>query len=258
LNLEQSQIQNPKSKIEMICQNCQSEVDNDLVFCTDCGARLHETVSGTPTVLMKDSVVTQVSAPPPKSNLKWVALIVALLAIPASIFGVYLLLNRQPKVAQNVNKSATPAPSPTRKANTNQANKTNVNSNVNSANTNLNANQTDENVNAATPQPAETVIWKERIEISPDSHYSVSFEMPEDGNIVGTVKAVEGSPIEGYVYTQQQYDEKFPDHTFKMFSFSGEKKAETKQRLLKENYVLIFVNKGESSIMIEGSFSIEK
>jgi hypothetical protein len=237
----------------MICQNCRTEVDNDLVFCTACGARLHETVSNT----QNDSVATQNIAPPPKSNLKWIALIVALMAIPASIFGVYLLLNRPPNVVQNVNKPATPVPSPTRKANTNQANNANTNSNVNTANTNLNANQTNADSNAKTPQPAEKIIWKERIEIAPDAHYAVPFELTEDGTIIGMVEALQGSEIEGYVYLQEQFDENFPDHTFKVFSFGGEKKAETKQKLLKENYVLVFVNNSESGLIIEGEFKIK-
>jgi hypothetical protein len=241
----------------MICQNCRTEVDNDLVFCTACGARLHETVSNT----QNDSVATQNIAPPPKSNLKWIALIVALMAIPASIFGVYLLLNRPPNVVQNVNKPATPVPSPTRKANTNQANNananSNVNSNVNTANTNLNANQSDSEGNSETPQTTETVFWKERIEIAPSEHYAVPFEMEADGEISGTIKAVEGSPIEAYLYTQQQFDDHFPDPIYKAFSITGEKKAETKQKLLKENYVLVFVNNSESGLIIEGEFKIK-
>lgn len=242
----------------MICQNCQAEVDNDLVFCTDCGARLHETLSQTPTVLMNDSVVTQNVAPPPKSNLKWLALIVALLVIPASIFGVYLLLNRSQQTVQNTNKPVKPSPSPTRKANVNQANNLNANSNVNTANTNLHSNQTNSNsVSNLTPS-SETFIWKERIEIAPDTHYAVPFELTEDGVITGAVEALSGSPIEGYVYFQAQFDEHFPDATFKIFSFGGEEKAEVKQNLVKEKYVLVFVNKSEASLMIEGEFRITK
>ena len=43
----------------MICQNCHSEVDNDPVFSTNCGARLHETVSQMPTAALNDSVATK-------------------------------------------------------------------------------------------------------------------------------------------------------------------------------------------------------
>ena len=243
----------------MICNNCQKIVDDDLVFCTECGARLHETISETPTVLMKESVVTKVSeAPPkPKSNVIWFVLLAALIALPLSIFGIYLLLNLQKQpVVQNVNKPKSPTPAPTKKANTNQTN-ANVNSNVNSDNTNLNANQTNSNWNAPTPLPAEKIIWKERIEISPDSHYAVPFEIDEECYMVGIVTAIEGSPIEGYVYTQQLFDEHFPDMTFKGFSFGGEKKAETKQRMLVEKYVLVFVNKSESNLIIEGEFKTQ-
>lgn len=243
----------------MRCNNCNNEVADDLVFCTECGSRLHETISETPTVLMRDSVATQnqIEPPKPKSNLKWFVLLAALIALPISIFGIYLLLNLQKQpVVQNVNKPKSPTSAPTKKVNANQTN-ANVNTNVNSENTNLNTDQTNSNANVVDSPPIQTIIWKERIEISPDSHYAVPFEMSEDGDILGTVKAVEGSPIVGYVYTQQQYDDNFPNETFKVFSISGEKKAEVKQRLLKENYVLIFVNNGESSLIIEGEFKIQ-
>lgn len=55
----------------MICQNCQATVDNDLIFCTNCGERLPETKSESQTVLLKDSVVTKTSIekpPKPSSN----------------------------------------------------------------------------------------------------------------------------------------------------------------------------------------------
>ena len=63
----------------MICQNCNAQVDDDLIFCTNCGER--QVVPTEQTVLMNESVVTKVAnAKPPKSssNLKWLALIVAL------------------------------------------------------------------------------------------------------------------------------------------------------------------------------------
>lgn len=240
----------------MICQNCKKEVDNDLVFCTECGARLHETISQTPTVLMNDSVVTRESAPPPKSNLKWFVLLAAFIALPISIFGVYLLLNlRKDPVVTNINKpTKTQTPSTTPKSNTNS--NQNVNTNINSTNSNSNINQSNSNINAATPQQLASNIWKERIEIAPGTQYAIPFEMSSEGDIVGTVTALQGSPIEGYVYTQQQFDDHFPDSLYKSFSIEGEKKAKVKQRLIKEKYVLVFVNKSESSLIIDGNFKI--
>ena len=240
----------------MICQNCKKEVDNDLVFCTECGARLHETISQTPTVLMSDSVITKQSVNPPKSNLKWFVLLAAFIALPISIFGVYLLLNlRKNPVVTNINKptkTLTPSTSPKSNTNANQ----NTNSNINSSNANSNINPSNSNINAATLQQLASNIWKERIEIAPGSHYAVPFEMSSEGDIVGTVTALQGSPIEGYVYTQQQFDEHFPDVIYKTFSIEGEKKAEVKQRLIKEKYVLVFVNRSESSLIIDGEFKI--
>jgi hypothetical protein len=250
------------SKQFMICQNCHAEVDNDLVFCTECGSRLHETFSGSKTVVMSDSIVTQNAtvAPPKKSNLKWVALIVALLAIPISIFGLYLLfLNRSSNVTPNSNKPAnTPNPSPTRKANTNQTGNANVNSNVNTGNTNLNTNRTNSNSPSNMTPTVGKSVWKERIEIAPGANYAVPFELTEDGTIEGTVAALQGSPIEGYVYTQEQFDQHFPDPIYKVFSIEGEKKAEVKQKLVKERYVLVFINRSESGVTLDGNLKLEK
>ena len=84
----------------MICQNCHARVDDDLIFCTNCGERL--VVPTAQTVSLNDSIVTQnavVKPPKSSSNLKWLALIVALVAVPASIFGIYLLMNSSEKFA---------------------------------------------------------------------------------------------------------------------------------------------------------------
>src|SRR5215204_4091631 len=99
----------------MICQNCNARVDDDLIFCTNCGER--QVVPTEKTVLMNDSVVTKATnVKPPKSssNLKWIALIIALIAIPTSIFGVYLLMNSQKnsQVSPNVNKQNAPVQTP--------------------------------------------------------------------------------------------------------------------------------------------------
>ncbi|HRH42829.1 MAG TPA: hypothetical protein PKY82_14470 [Pyrinomonadaceae bacterium] len=245
----------------MICNNCQKVVDDDLVFCTECGARLHETLSQTPTVLINDPVVTQKEITThPKSNLKWFVLLAALIALPISIFGLYLLLNlRKQPLTPNANKQTTPNVSPNKKTNTNRTNlNANTNGNSNSSWTNSTPISNSENNDTNTDVNSSTsvVMWKERIEIAPDSHYAIPFELEQEGTIVGKVVAVNGSPIEGYVYFQQQFDEHFPDPDFKMFSFGGEKKAETKQHLLKENYVLVFVNKSEASVTIDGEFKI--
>src|SRR5215210_6559378 len=128
----------------MICQNCRTQVDDDLIFCTNCGVRLFQT--NAQTVLMNDPAVAKTADETPRkssSKIKWLALIVALIAIPVSIFGVYLLINasKNPQISQNVNKPNSPVQSPTRKAYTNQNSNANTsNMNANSVNANLNEN----------------------------------------------------------------------------------------------------------------------
>ncbi|HVE55419.1 MAG TPA: zinc ribbon domain-containing protein [Pyrinomonadaceae bacterium] len=242
----------------MICQNCRAEVDDDLIFCTNCGARLMNSQTSAQTVLINDPAATQktVNPPPPKSasNFKWIALIIALVAIPASIFGVYLLMRQnRPQVSQNVNKTATPVSTPARKANTNQNSNANpANSNVNSANSNVTANTN----SAKTANKIE--VMNERIEIAPKSHYAVPFEIEnENVKLVGEAKLLEGEKITGFVYLQKNYDEYFPDPTYKMFSFEGKKSAEIDAPLVEEEYVLIFVNETDKPMIIQGNFSLK-
>jgi hypothetical protein len=254
----------------MICQNCHTEVDDDLIFCTNCGARLFQPGEETPTVLLNDPTIpgsqtetlpssdpraTRPENPkPPKtsSNLKWVALIVALIAIPASIFGILLLQSRNRQVAQNNNRPPSPSPTPTRTANANR--NTNVNSNVNS---NVNANKPNAVPSPPKP-PKKEEIMDERIEIAPKEHYAVPFEVNSDtARINGEVRVLEGERIDGFVYLKKSYDEYFPDEKHKMFSFGGTKTVEVRQTLVKEAYVLIFVNNSDKPITAQGNFWLE-
>ena len=238
----------------MICQNCQSQVDNDLIFCTNCGERISGTNTQAKNTLMNDSVVTQNSAeiaPKSSSNLKWFALIIALIAIPASIFGVYLLMN--PNEKQTVQNTTKPN-SPTQKTTQNQT--TNLDSfhkNVNADN--ANANQSNANTNT----PAKEIeIINERIEIDAKSSYAKSFTIKtETAKIIGDVEVLKGETITGYVYLQTLYDEHFPDPNFKMFSFGEAKKSIVDATLIKENYVLVFANDSDESVIIKSKISVK-
>ena len=243
----------------MICQNCGARVDDDLIFCTNCGVRL--VVPTAQTVSMSDSVAAKnANVKPPKSssNLKWLALIVALIAIPASIFGVYLLMNssKNSQISQNTNKLNSPVPTPTRKAETNQNSKANI-SNANANSDETNQSNTNTNENPETPQ-TKTKIINERIEIEPKSHYAKSFTIEGDTKtFLGKVELLQGENYKGFVYLQSQYDEHFPDELYKMFIFGEEKKSDIKSRLIPEDYVLIFVNETEKPIVIQAEFWTE-
>ena len=254
----------------MICQECHTEVADDLIFCTNCGARLFEPTAENPTVLtpasrrtnavsedqptvlMTEPVYTPAAgAKPPKSasNLKWLALIVALIAIPASIFGILLLQSRNRQIALNAAPTKTPAATPTRRATTNR------NSNVNTVNANANR----ANANTNTPGKREkTDIMNERIEIAPKTHYAREFEVnDETARITGSVAIHEGDKIDGYVYLKKSFDEFFPDETYKVFSFGTSSTTEVRQTLVAEDYVLVFVNNTDKPVVVEGNFSIE-
>lgn len=242
----------------MICQNCQTDVDNDLIFCTNCGERISGTNMQAKNTLINDSAVTQNSsaiAPKSSSNLKWIALIIALIAIPASIFGVYLLINPNEKqIVQNTNKQNSPKPTPK----TTQNQNTNLDSFHKNTNSNADISNTKQsNVNANTNIDEQEII-NERIEIDAKSSYSKSFTIDTDtAKIIGEVEVLQGANFKGFVYLQTQYDEHFPDETYKMFSFGDAKKATVDATLVKENYVIIFANDSDKSIVIQSKIVIK-
>ena len=238
----------------MICQNCRAEVDDDLIFCTNCGARLFQPADETPTVLMNDPRATtpeSVKPPPKSSNLKWAALIVALIAIPASIFGIFLLQSRNRQVTVNTSKTGTPTATPTRKpSNTNVNANVNANAKVNKANSNAksNANTASERID----------VMNERIEIAAKEHYAVPFEIESSrARFRGRVTVLEGEKVEVFVYIKSEYDTYFPDPTHKVFSFDTGKSEDTEQVLVKEEYVLVFVNKSDKPLTIQGNFDFQ-
>jgi len=243
----------------MICQNCQTTVDNDLIFCTNCGERISGTINETKNVLMNDSVTTKTSLERPvksSPNLKWIALIVALAAIPASIFGVYLLMNSNNRqTVQNTTKQNSATKTPPRNTNTNQnSNWENAQKNTNSSNTN----QQQSNTNTENNEINEKEIFNERIEISPNSSYAKSFTIDtETAKIIGKIEVIQGETFKGFVYLQKNYDDYFPDETYKMFSFGEEKKTIIEQTIVKENYVLIFANETDKSIIIQGKVAVK-
>lgn len=236
----------------MICQVCQTEVADDLIFCTNCGARLFEPKTDEQTVLMTEPFYAPTAGTKSQktsSTLKWLALIVALIAIPASIFGILLLQSRNRQTAENAVPPKTPFVTPARRANTNRNASTNtINSNANRANANSNM-----------PGKREKIgVMNERIEIAPKTHYARPFEVTrETARFTGTVAIRQGEKIDGYVYLKKSYDEFFPDETYKVFSFGTSTTTEVRQTLVKEGYVLVFVNNTDDPVIIEGNFSME-
>lgn len=242
----------------MICRNCRATVDDDLVFCTNCGARLYEpNEADAPTIAMRDSAATQAAAPKKSSPVKWIALIVALVALPASLGLAYLLSKNSMPTVANTKKSA-PV---NRKTPMNSANK-----NVNAATTNANANASsngnrennstnDNGQNFNLGEPQSTVIFDEQIEIAPNSNIAYPFALDGEAKIVGKIQTVRGEAVQGYVFTQSSYDEHFPNATYKTFSFDG-KNPEIEQLLVKDDYVLVFLNESKSALIIKGKVEV--
>ncbi len=205
----------------------------------------------TPTVLIAEPRATtpETVKPQKSSNLKWVALIIALVAIPASIFGIFLLQSRNRQVALNSSKKTTPTATPTRKP-------SNANQNSNANVSNANANKTNSNANAnSNVSPEKIEVMNERIEIAPKEHYSVPFEIESPkARLKGRVTVLQGEKVEVFVYIKSEYDSYFPDPVHKVSGFETAKSEESNQVLVEQEYVLVFVNKTDKPLTIQGNF----
>jgi hypothetical protein len=240
----------------MICQNCRTEVADDLVFCTECGSRLHETISSQKTVIMPESVVTKVEEVKPKSTLKVATIIVGIIAL-FTVLGVAALMFFNPFAAKPVSQNTTPKPSrtPTAKP-VNQNKNANISANNSNANvelTNVNSNIS-ENANAnKEPPKLATVIFDDRINLYADSSSAYSFTVRDDlVKIEGEAEILSGEQFEGYVFLQQVYDEHGVKPEMKMFSFETNK---VQQFLPKGDYVLVLANSDGKGVSLKGKFT---
>lgn len=244
----------------MICRNCRKEVDDDLVFCTECGARLFETTTQeNPTIVMNESIVTQQKSigQPKKSNLGWIALIIAFIALPVSLGIIYLIINNPS--SQLADNKPTNSSTPANRKTTNQNKPANVFvNNVNAENTannsSANSNQ-NTNSNSNSDKSQEQII-DERLILYVASDAAFPFTVTADNaKIIGNVEILQGDSYEGYVFSQEMYDEHHTDPKYKVFSFGETKKDEIEQYLPKGNYVVAFVNKSSKDVMIQAKFS---
>lgn len=239
----------------MICQNCQSNVADDLVFCTECGSRLHETISTEKTVIMPPSVVTKVTEAKSNSRLKIATIIAGILAL-LTVVGVGALLLFNPFSPKPISQNSTPKPSrtPTLKpANQNKAANIPVNnSNTNNNSSNKNANDSNNENTEKEPPKLEKSILNERINIYADSSVAFPFTVDEDAKIAGKTEIVNGEQFEGYVFLQEVYDENGVKPEMKVFSFES---GEVEQFLPKGNYVLVFANNNETEVSLKSKFT---
>lgn len=240
----------------MICQNCQAEVDNDLVFCTECGSRLHQTVSNAQTVVMPESVVTKISETIPQkksSSLKWIALVVGIvvvIALPASLIIAYFALSNPNKTVANKSANNTSA----NKKSSNQNKTANVVTNQpNSANDWSNKTQNNSNENVSL-KPKETKIIDEQINVDAGGNIAFPFKVREGMvKMVGETEILNGDQFEGYVFLQEVYDENGVQPDKKVFSFDSDK---SEQYLTKGNYVLVFVNGDGKGVSLKTKFTL--
>ena len=241
----------------MICRTCQTNVADDLVFCTECGSRLHETVTNIPGGISEQTLVIPTSqqnkiaeVPVKKSKAKWILLSVLLFVLPAVAIGMLLVF----KFGFS-NNGVKPVPSPTKtpvKRKSPTPEKTPANSNPTPQSNNTSSNINSES--ADSPDDQSGLILEDRVSIDIDEHIAYPFRLTSQSKIEGEVSILEGDSYEGYVFTQEAYDEYFPDSNYKMFSF-GEAKSlrlgNSCQKQLRDR----FMNTGKNGLVLKTKFS---
>jgi flagellar basal body-associated protein FliL len=253
----------------MICQNCHSNVDNDLIFCTSCGVRLIEpsktlqNQTQQPTEVFTTQTEQQTVVSPKKSNAKWIALIVGMSIFTVVLgFGIfaYFRLNSN----KTVTNKSTPKPTQTAKPKpTNQNQNTNIVANNTNSNTNSNANiSVNSNANSSVEKDddkTEKTILDDTVSVDANGRMAFPFKVAQDmTEIDGKVEILEGESYEGYVFIQEIYDENGVNPTFKMFSFGSEddgKVANIEQVLVKGNYVIVFSNSDGKGVRVRAKFT---
>lgn len=258
----------------MNCPNCHTQVDNDLIFCTNCGQRLMQSQAETPTVVNPKKAETSSVGNPntlgqpntvPEKSKRWIWALLSLfiLGISALIFFsvfIYRVGNSGDTVANTKSKpTATVEKTPALNENeNNKSNLVNNNANIaasaNTANTNSIA-----NANPDSDKQTPKDIFNEQIELGAGEHKTVDFTVDVNGltKIVGKVETLNGESMNLYVYTKDGYKMYFPDTTYKLFDYDG-KLINVEQVLhVKDEYALVFLNKNDKPISVKGKISLE-
>ncbi len=243
----------------MICQKCHTNVDNDLIFCTNCGVRLGETFANQQNQTNEATVVLP-NQTKKKSNLKLILLIIGIITVPF-ILGLGFLVYFNLSANKTVTQKPTPKPLPTKTIKPKNQNKA-VDIGVNTANSEVNTNTTNENseTNAEDKNlpKSESVIVDDNVNVDENSHVAFPFKVTEDSvKIIGTVKILDGEQYQGYVFLQDLYDEHSVDPLYKMFSFGSdeEKTDNIEQYLIKGDYVLVFANTDGKGVSVKAEFT---
>jgi flagellar basal body-associated protein FliL len=258
----------------MLCQNCHSSVDDDLIFCTSCGVRLvqpsntsaNQTQRPTEVFNQQTEQTTAIfqNQVEKKSKLKWI-LLIAVISIVPIVLGIgifaYISLNSTKTVA---NKSTT-KPTPTAKPKPKNENKSD-NTIVNNSNSEVDVNANVDNNSKSNsndeeekePDLTAKKIIDETFSVDADAHIVFPFTVSENGvYVIGEAKILDGESYDGYVFIKEIYDEYKVNPTFKMFSFESKKgeSANIKQYLIKGDYVLVFSNKDGKGVQVKAEFT---
>lgn len=227
----------------MICKNCQAIVDNDLIFCVNCGSRLiggAETNRGIPA-----QPTIAFSVPQKKRNHLILIAVIPLLgiAVLATILGIIAWL---PASSKNE----------TRKDNSLPEKSTNADYPKNGEDRGAESDSLNNPPasNAKTAINGERIIVDETLTIGKNEHKAFPYQITDNSTMLrGQAELLEGENFRAYVLLKDAYDTFLADPTYEVYGFKGKRGEIIKinEFTSADKYVLVVENKSVQPISLK-------
>lgn len=233
----------------MICKNCQASIDDDLIFCVNCGIRL---VGGLDTNRgMPAQPTVPFSIVQKKRNPLILIAVISLLCVGvvATFLGIIVWL--KPFSGNETRKSASSAEN-------NDADYPKSAGNSNADSNAFNKNQSS-NEKAATDE--EKTIVDETLTINKNEHKAFPYQITDNSTMLrGQAELLEGESFRGYVLLKEAYDTFLADPSYKVIGFSGKRGEIVKinEFTSADKYVLIIENKSSQPINLKIKLFLKK
>lgn len=233
----------------MICPNCKAVIDNDLVFCVQCGMRL--TGNFTQPQLQTPTQPTVAFSNQPKRKFPWLWVSLGSLffvGLIASSGVLYFLLKK------NAEAQKTSVPIEAKNTPYNPATVSNINQNT----TLPDREQTAANANS--PKD-ENIIVDETITVEKKDHKAFPFQIKNDSTMLrGQAELIEGEKFKAYVLLEDAYDKFMADSTYAVNEFDGKRGEIVKvnEFTTADKFVLVIENKEDKPIVLKINMFLKK
>lgn len=225
----------------MICPNCKSAIDNDLVFCVQCGARL--TGNFTNRQIQTPTQPTIAFSNPPKRKLPWLWISLGLLLFVGLLTSsgiLYFFLRK------NVETEKTAAPI--------EGKNSPRNSPISDTNQNINSSVSEKNAANAHSSAGEKIIVDETLTVAENDHKAFPYQITNDSTMLrGQAELIKGEKFKMYVLLKEAYDKFIADSTYAVNEFEGkrDKVLKVNEFTAADKYVLIIENKTDKPISVK-------